>query len=950
MANILVVDDNATNRKLLSVLLNHEGHETLEAKDGEAGLATARAERPQLVISDILMPSMDGYEFVRRLRADPDLGEVPIIFYTAHYHEREARALAESCGVARVLVKPCPVAEILGAVERSLTGASEIPVAASKEDFTREHLRLLTNKLSEKATALQVANSRLEALTELNVQIVSERDPEALIEKVCRGARNLLGAKSAVLAVSEAGEAGERGAVRFSTCGIDPVDGLLRTPRIDIGLLGRVYAQQRPLRAMAANNELLDTGLPSDYPDAHSLVAAPVISPSRAYGWLCLLDKIGSRAFDAADERNLAILGAQVGRIYENGSLYAEVQRHAAQLAVQVEERTIATRKIQQLNRVYAVLSSITSLIVRAPDRAELLREACRLAVEEGKFRLAWCGWCNGGGSELRVVAFAGEKSGLLQHESILVNGEDAQDSLLAAAWRTCVPQICNDIASETRTVISRADLLARGFRSIAVLPFELDGRFVGCLNLLSDERGFFDDAEVKLLTELAGDISFALDHIEKSERLNYLAYYDAVTGLANRTLLLERLALQVAAAAHEGHRLALVIEQLDRFDAMQDLLGRPAVEDLMRQLGERLTRCVGEATAVARIGPDRFAAMLLRFDEEREVASALENWRRQWLSTPYLVHGQEVTVTARAGAAVFPADGRDADTLLKNAEAAVHKARDTGETHIFYTHGLTEGIAERMGLEASMRGALQREEFVLHYQPKVDLQTRRVIGLEALLRWQNPELGVLPPDRFIPLMEENGMIVEVGAWVLRRAIQDRMLWVEKGLSAPRVAVNVSVVQIRRAGFVRTVSDSLRFAGRDAGIDIEVTESVIMDKAGDNIQKLTELRDLGVGIALDDFGTGYSSLGYLAKMPVETLKIDRSFIATMAEDSDSMTLVSSIISLAHNLKLNTVAEGVETEAQAKLLSLLRCDQIQGYLVSKPLCFDDMTVFLSRNRK
>ena len=292
MANILVVDDNATNRKLLSVLLKHEGHATLEAHDGEAGLATARAERPQLVISDILMPSMDGYEFVRRLRADPDLGEVPIIFYTAHYHEREARALAQSCGVARVLVKPCPVAEILGAIERSLSGAPEVPVAVREEDFTREHLRLLTNKLSEKATALQVANSRLEALTELNVQIASDRDPEALIEKVCRGARNLLGAKSAVLAVSEAGESGEsgesgeRGAVRFSTCGIDPVDGVLRTPRIDLGLLGRVYTQQRPLRAMAANNELLDTGLPTGYPDAHSFLAAPVVSPRRAFGWL----------------------------------------------------------------------------------------------------------------------------------------------------------------------------------------------------------------------------------------------------------------------------------------------------------------------------------------------------------------------------------------------------------------------------------------------------------------------------------------------------------------------------------------------------------------------------------------------------------------------------------------------------------------------------------------
>ena len=674
MANILVVDDNATNRKLLSVLLKYEGHETLEADDGEEGLATARAERPQLVISDILMPSMDGYEFVRRLRADPQLGDIPVIFYTAHYHEREARALAQSCGVARVLVKPCPVADILGAVQRSLTGVPEMPLTAVEEDFTREHLKLLTNKLSEKAQALQAANMRLEALTELCVQIASERDSKTLMARVCRGARNLIGAKCAVLAATETGHPS---GVQFATCGIDEPRADLPAPRIEAGLLGRVLSQQRPLRAMAENNQLLDTGLPPGYPDPHSVVAVPVQSPTRSYGWLCLLDKVGARAFDEADERILSILGAQVGRIYENNSLYVEMQRNAARLATEVEQRKIAARKIQQLNRVYAVLSSVNSLIVRVTDRSELLRETCRLAVEAGRFRLAWCGWCNGT-PDLRVVAHAGEKSGLLQRETIRIDAEDAEQSLLTRAWHTCEPQVCNDIASEPRTVISRADLLDRGFRSIAVLPFVIDGRCLGCLNLLTEERDFFDDDEIKLLSELAGDVSFALDHIEKSERLNYLAYYDAVTGLANRTLFLERLALQVAGAVRDGHRLALVVEQIERFDAINDTLGRSAAEDLMRQMAARLTLSVGDAGAVARVGADRFAAILLRFDEEREVAHALADWRRQWLGAPYVVRGQEIALSARAGVAVFPGDGRDADALLKNAEAALN---------MFHTH-----------------------------------------------------------------------------------------------------------------------------------------------------------------------------------------------------------------------------------------------------------------------
>lgn len=945
MAHILVVDDNPGSRRMLTVLLQHEGHATLEAGDGEEGLNTARAQRPQLVISDILMPSMDGYEFVRRLRADPTLGDTPVIFYTAHYHEREARALAQSCGVARVLIKPCPVADILRAVERSLAGAPEwvssapAPAPAPAEDFTQEHVRPITNKLSEKADALQAATQRLEALTELSVQVTAERDPQQLIERVCRGARALIGASCAVLAV---GEGGEPGSVRFATSGLDGASPALPAPRLDAGMLGRVYAQQRPLRAVAENNELLPTGLPDGYPDAHAFIAVPVTSATRVHGWLCLLDKIGARGFEPADEQVLSILGALLGRAYENARL-------CAQLAIEVEERKAAARRIEQLNRLHALLSSINSLIVRVSDRGELLRETCRLAVESGRFRLAWCGWCGSAAAELRVAAFAGQGAGLLERESIRLDAPDAQHSLLALARETRAPQICNDIATDPRRILSRADLLERGFRSIAVLPFELDGRFVGCLNLLSAEPEFFDAAETRLLTELAGDLSFALDHIEKSERLSYLAYYDAVTGLANRTLFLERLAVQLAAAARESRRLAIVVEQLERFDAVQDSLGRSASEALVRQISERLVSCVGDAASVARIGPDRFAVIALHFAQERELAELIAQWRQRWIGMPYEVNGQPVTIGARAGAAVFPSDARDADRLLKNAEAALGKAREMGDTHIFYTHGLTESIAERLGLESAMRSALQREEFVLHYQPKVDLRTRRVTGLEALLRWQSAELGFLPPDRFIPLMEENGLIVEVGAWALRRAILDRALWLERGLAAPRVAVNISTVQIRRAGFIRTVSDCLRTGGRDAGIDVEITESVVLERSGEHLHKLNELRRLGVGIALDDFGTGYSSLGYLTRLPVDTLKIDRSLVATMAEDPAAMTLVSSIVSLAHNLNLATVAEGVETEAQAQLLSMVRCDQIQGYLISKPLCFDDMTAFLSRTR-
>jgi diguanylate cyclase len=276
-------------------------------------------------------------------------------------------------------------------------------------------------------------------------------------------------------------------------------------------------------------------------------------------------------------------------------------------------------------------------------------------------------------------------------------------------------------------------------------------------------------------------------------------------------------------------------------------------------------------------------------------------------------------------------------------------RAKTTGDRHLFYTRHLTEHGSEKLALESKLRRALENEEFVLHYQPKVDLETRRMTGVEALIRWQDPATGLVPPAQFIPLMEETGLIANVGTWVLQQACQDRSRWLERGFNAPRVAVNVSTLQLRRNDFVRIVKNVLRVAGSEAGIDIEVTESLIMQDVTDNIAKLEAIRDLGVRIAIDDFGTGYSSLGYLAKLPVETLKIDRSFIVSMLDDPSAMTLVSTIISLAHALRLEVVAEGVESEEQAKILRLVRCDQMQGYLISKPLSFADMSTYLARSR-
>ncbi|TMG99517.1 MAG: bifunctional diguanylate cyclase/phosphodiesterase, partial [Betaproteobacteria bacterium] len=367
--------------------------------------------------------------------------------------------------------------------------------------------------------------------------------------------------------------------------------------------------------------------------------------------------------------------------------------------------------------------------------------------------------------------------------------------------------------------------------------------------------------------------------------------------------------------------------------------------DELLKQIAARCLSFATEPGLFARLGGDQFAVLIPDVKNEDDVARIVELRNREIFGASYLVGDPDLRVSAKFGIAVFPGDGTDADMLLKNAEAALKRAKATGERYLFYTQQMTERVAGKLSLENKLRHALENEEFVLHYQPKVDLEARRIVGVEALMRWQRPDVGLVPPLRFIPLLEETGMILDVGAWALRRAALDHQQWLGQNLVAPRIAVNVSAIQLRHRDFVAVVKEALREGVDPPAVDIEITESVIMGDLAATVDKLRAVRDMGLDIAIDDFGTGYSSLGYLSKLPVHSLKIDRSFIIAMADDPDTMTLVSTIISLAHSLRLKVCAEGVETEEQAKFLRLLRCDEMQGYLISRPVPEGDLRALL-----
>ncbi len=947
MAKILIVDDDPTNRSLLVTLLGYRGHRTLEATDGAEALALAKSWFPDLVVSDVLMPTMDGYEFVRLLREDPAIAAVPVMFYTAHYHQKQARALGQACGVTQILVKPAEPEDILRVVETLLQdGASAGVTAAPDQQFQTAHLRVVTDELALMSGELGSANARLAALMDLNLRLASERDPPTLLHKVCQGARKLIGAGYVVLAVRVKG--GSPDVLHFHSGVAAGCVGIEQPPSLTRGRLSHVMLDQETWRATALRGTAAaSAGLPAGYPSLESVLAVPIQSLTESFGWLMLANKIGDEGFSADDQRITEILAAQVGRIYENGSLYHQVQRHSLQLQQEITERKRSEERALKLNRLYAMLSQINTLIIRAPTSQALCDNACRIAIEHGEFAVAWIGMLSASG-EIDPIASSHDGSDLGAHGPAFTVGLSLREGSVAqVAASTGQPVVCGNLRDTTHVIRNRELLLANGCKGLVVLPLMVEEQCVGYLNLLSGQERAFDEDRLALLKGLARDIAFGIDHLRKAERIQHLAFYDTLTGLANRTLFLDRLGQSLVQGDRQSTRTAVLVVDIARFHTLNETFGRKAGDDLLRELSRRLVACVGDPARVARIASNQFAILVREFGAGDDPALLLERYWPQWDSEPLTLEGQDLHVTLRAGIALFPTDAQDSVGLLKAAEIALREAKVSGQHQAFYTSELSHRLYERQRMEGQLRHALENNEFVLHYQPKVLVDGRTLSGFEALIRWQNPELGLVPPVRFIPLLEEMGLIADVGAWVLFEAHRQRKAWLAAGFKVPRVAINVSTLQLGRADFAQRFAEVLGATDDGGGIDIEVTESLIINDAERHIERLNEIRQLGVDIAVDDFGTGYSSLGYLAKLPVQTLKIDRSFITTMLQDSGSMTLVSTIISLAHALRLSVVAEGVEDEAQAKILRLLRCDEMQGYLISRPLPAPEIPALLAR---
>ena len=440
-------------------------------------------------------------------------------------------------------------------------------------------------------------------------------------------------------------------------------------------------------------------------------------------------------------------------------------------------------------------------------------------------------------------------------------------------------------------------------------------------------------EGEVRFRSTIARDIR---ERKAYEERIQYLANYDPLTGLPNRSLLGDRVAQSIALARRGGGHCALIVVNIDRFKLVNEGIGHGAGDVLLQLASKRLAGALRPGDTAARLGADSFAMLaadLARPDEASALAAAI----RRAASAPFDLEGREVHFTVSVGASTFPRDGEEFDVLLRNAEAAMQRVKQAGGNGFqFYAEAMTSDAVQRMELDHALRGAVQRGELELHYQPQVELPGGRICGLEALMRWRHPTRGWVPPGQFIPIAEESDLINTLGEWALGEACRQLAAWSGSGAHAPRVAVNVSARQFRSAGFVDTVARALREHGlAPERLEIELTESMLIEDRAAALAVLNGLKQLGVHIAVDDFGTGYSSLSYLAGLPIDCLKIDRSFVMQTNRGGRHAAIAQAVISLGHALGLRVLAEGVETGEQQRFLERHRCDECQGYLFARP---------------
>ena len=602
-------------------------------------------------------------------------------------------------------------------------------------------------------------------------------------------------------------------------------------------------------------------------------------------------------------------------------------------------------RRLSRHEQYYSMLAHVSAMIARVTDIESLCGEACRAGIELGGLRMAWIGRLDLPSGDLRPIAWAASEGEFAESVAHSIASEPLERALASEVIVSRRLRVCNDLAIDPRTG-SNGVRHRHGLLASVVLPLTVGDVLWGTMNLYANRKNFFDAFYLDRARELAANISFGIDRLQKTRDIHYLSFYDTVTGLPNKAGFEDKFGT-LAPQIRCGCLLAVGMEQLDRVGAAY---GAGAIDSVLKQAAQRLQAHAPDRAIAASVRRRLFALFVPDEDPANFSRFATQHLAEA-LSAPYSIGDEQVGCAIHLGAAFFPDDGETIGALLTAAEQAAQSARSLQQILRFYNKKMDESTAAQLRLEGELRKAISRREFINYYQPKIDLATGRIVGAEALMRWVHPERGLVSPAEFIPVLESSGLILQAGRQALGRAVTDFCTWRDAGLGAPRIAVNVTALQLADRNFITDIQYELAAAKCDPVVlSIELTESGLMTAEHQVRGVLQTLRTLGIVISIDDFGTGYSSLAYLVTLTIDELKIDRAFIMRMTTEPAYMGLVNTIISLAHNLNLKVVAEGVENDEQANLLRLLRCDQAQGYLYGKPVPADDFAGMLASSHQ
>jgi diguanylate cyclase (GGDEF)-like protein len=610
-----------------------------------------------------------------------------------------------------------------------------------------------------------------------------------------------------------------------------------------------------------------------------------------------------------------------------------------------VDEKAKAEEQKERLSRMFAALSATNEAIMRSKSRTELFELVCKAVANGDKFTSTTIAMANPDSDFLDVKAAAGPTAQTSRNVKLSINAVLPEGrGLSGTAFRSGQACISNDYLADQRGSAFHAIVRSDGAKSGAAFPLLIHGRAVGVMLLISAEKDTFTPEFVELLQRLTDNVSFALENFDRAdektkadERIEYLASHDSLTDLPNRETFNQLLHFAIEAARRYQRRFAVLFIDLDRFKIINDSLGHDAGDMLLVEVANRLRQSLRSSDVVARLGGDEFVVIL----EETAESHDVERITRKLLSVlsePMQLSGHECHTTASIGIAMYPSDGADAQTLTKNADMAMYLAKENGKNAFrFFTKEIKSQSIERLTLESALRRALERNQFALHYQPKVDMTTGQITGVEALLRWTHPDLGMLPPMQFIPLAEEIGLIVPIGRWVLKQACAQNMAWQRCGLRPISMAVNLSPRQFDDEHLLRDIDEALAASGMSPMLlQLEVTESMVMRNVSRAIAVLNAIQSRGIRLAIDDFGTGYSSMSLMKQFPIDTIKIDRSFVRDLPDDSEDKAIAQAIISMGKALGMTVIAEGVETVEQETFLRDHICDEMQGFLFSRPV--------------